>query len=355
MNRLDQPVERASWLFDSMHFTYSAYQGWFCLLRTRILSALAGLPVKVTASASSRAAYTRDQHMSETEENQPQSTPVASSPVRRMRQGAVIPIGGAEEKERPDGGDVLPRFVELAGGKRARIAVLPTASETPEEIGENYVKVFGELGAKAVDVVEIKQREDSNSEPVLQVLQEASGIFITGGAQARLVSLLTGTLAMECIRNRNAEGVVVAGTSAGASILAAHMMVGGTGLAGKSGSAAARKGLVELSAGFGLLQDVIIDQHFSQRGRMGRLLSVFAANPGLLGIGLDEDTAVVIDREGCLEVMGSGMVTIIDGRNAISDYYEREIGDVLTVAESHLFALGPGRRFDMNIRHVIMD
>ena len=166
---------------------------------------------------------------------------------------------------------------------------------------------------------------------------------------------MAGTLAMECIRLRNADGVVVAGTSAGASIVASHLMSGGTGLVGNSGSAAARKGMVELVAGFGLLQDIIVDQHFSQWGRMGRLLSVYAANPGILSIGLDEDTAVVIDREGILEVLGSGMVTIVDGRNAVSDYYEREVGEVLTVVDSHLFVLGPGRRFDLNTRRPIMN
>ena len=106
--------------------------------------------------------------------------------------------------------------------------------------------------------------------------------------------------------------------------------------------------MVELVAGFGLLQDVIVDQHFSQRGRMGRLLAVFAANPGLLGIGLDEDTAVLIDREGILEVLGSNMVTIVDGRDATSDYYEREVGEVLTVVRSSLHVLGPGRHFNLS-------
>ncbi len=185
------------------------------------------------------------------------------------------------------------------------------------------------------------------------LLRNATGIYITGGDQARLVALLAGTLVMECIRLRNADGVVVAGTSAGASILPAHLMAGGTGLAGDSSDAAARKGMVELVAGFGLLQDVIVDQHFSQRGRMGRLLATFAANPGLLGIGLDEDTAVLIDREGVLEVLGSNMVTIVDGRDATSDYYEREIGDVLTVVRSSLNVLGPGRKFDLNRRQPI--
>lgn len=147
---------------------------------------------------------------------------------------------------------------------------------------------------------------------------------------------------------------MVGGTSAGASILASHMMLGGTGLAGNSGDAAARKHMVEMSAGFGLLEDVIIDQHFSERGRMGRLLSIFAANPGLLSIGLDDDTAVVID-DGMLEVVGTGMVTVIDGRDARSDYFERELGEVLTVADSHLSVMGPGRKFDMTTRSPIMD
>lgn len=292
--------------------------------------------------------------MSQPEEHE-LSAPVASAPSRRVTQGPVMPIGGGEEREHHDDKEVLRRFVELAGGKAAKIVVIPTASEIPEEIAPEYIEVFNALGARSVAVLEVKAREDANGNASLELLEGASGIFITGGAQSRLVSLLAGTLTMECIRTRNADGVVVAGTSAGASILASHLMVGGTGLAGKSGSAAARKGMVELAAGFGLLQDIIVDQHFSERGRMGRLLSIYAANPGLLSVGLDEDTAVVIDREGMLEVMGSGMVTIVNGRNASSDYYEREIGEVLTVVNSHLFVLGPGRRFNLDTRQPVMD
>ncbi len=290
-----------------------------------------------------------------TDENHELSPPVASNPSRRVNQGPVMPIGGGEEKDGGGRKEVLQRFLDLAGGKKARIVVVPTASETPEEMSQQYIDVFGELGAKSTEVLDVRERQDANSDASIQLLQGATGIFITGGAQSRLVALMAGTLAMECIRLRNAEGIVVAGTSAGASIVASHLMSGGTGLAGNSGSAAARKGMVELAAGFGLLQDIIVDQHFSQRGRLGRLLSVYAANPGLLSIGLDEDTAVVIDREGMLEVLGSGMVTIVDGRNAVSDYYEREIGEVLTVVDSHLFVLGPGRRFDLNARCAIMD
>jgi cyanophycinase len=259
-----------------------------------------------------------------------------------------MPIGGAEERE--PGGEILERFLALAGGDNARIAVIPTASGEPQESGERYVKLFTKMGAASADWLRVERRSDANADPAIALLAQATGIFVTGGGQARLVEMLGGTRVMECIRERNAEGVVVAGTSAGASIVAGHALVGGSGVGGDSGDAAARKGMVELAAGWGLLQDVIIDQHFSQRGRLGRLLAAFAANPGLIGIGLDEDTAVHIERDGSLETLGSGMVTIVDGREAISDYFERAPGEVLTVARSSLHVLGPGRRFNLVTR-----
>ena len=281
---------------------------------------------------------------------EPSATPVASAPVRQSGQGPVLPIGGAEERE--PGGEILERFVALAGGDGARIAVIPTASGEAQESGERYVKLFGRMGAASADWLRVATRDDANADAALELLEQATGIFVTGGDQARLIELLTGTRVMECIRERNAEGVVVAGTSAGASIVAGHALVGGSGLT-PSSDAAARKGMVELSAGWGLLQDLVIDQHFSQRGRLGRLLSAFAANPGLLGVGLDEDTAAQIDRDGILETLGSGMVTIVDGREAISDYFERQPGEVLTVARSSLHVLGPGRRFNLSTRQPV--
>ena len=282
---------------------------------------------------------------------EPSATPVASAPVRQSGQGPVLPIGGAEERE--PGGEILERFVALAGGDGARIAVIPTASGEAQESGERYVKLFGRMGVASADWLRVATRDDANADGSLELLRGATGIFVTGGSQARLVELLTGTRAMECIRERNAEGVIVAGTSAGASIVAGHALVGGSGIGGDSGDAAARKGMVELATGWGLLQDLVIDQHFSQRGRLGRLLAAFAANPGLLGIGLDEDTAAQIDRDGILETLGSGMVTIVDGREAISDYFERQPGEVLTVARSSLHVLGPGRRFNLSTRQPV--
>jgi cyanophycinase len=279
------------------------------------------------------------------------SAPVAAAPSRRVSQGPVMPIGGAEETE--PGGEILERFVELAGGKKAHIAIIPTASDDPQRSGEGYATLFRELGVKEADWLRVEWREDANAEEALSLLMAASGIYITGGDQARLVRLLVGTLVMECIRMRNAGGVIVAGTSAGASILSALMMAGGTGVGGNSNGSAARKGMIDVVAGFGLLQDIIIDQHFSQRGRMGRLLSVFAGTPGLIGIGLDEDTAVLIDREGMLEALGSNMVTIVDGRATLSDYFDREEGEILTITGSSLHVLAGGRHFDLNTRRVI--
>ena len=279
------------------------------------------------------------------------SVPVASAPSRRVTQGPVMPIGGAEETE--PGGQILERFVDLAGGKKARIAIIPTASDDPQRSGDGYATLFREMGAGEADWLRVERREDANAEPAIALLREATGIYITGGDQARLVRLLVGTLVMECVRMRNADGVIVAGTSAGASILSALMMAGGTGVGGNSNGSAARKGMVDVVAGFGLLQDIIVDQHFSQRGRMGRLLSVFAGTPGLIGIGLDEDTAVLINREGTLEVLGSNMVTIVDGRNTISDYFDRQDGEVLTIAGSSLHALAGGRLFDVDAREAV--
>lgn len=285
--------------------------------------------------------------------SRPQRT--ITQPDRSICQGPVMPIGGAEEKDgHGEGESILNRFIALAGGNNAVIAIIPTASEDADEAGQRYVDAFGKLGAKEADWLRVSQREDANGDDAVRFIERATGIFITGGDQKTLVELLAGTRVMECIRECNAQGVVVAGTSAGASILPALMMSGGTGVGGNSNDAAARKGMVEFVAGFGLLQDIIVDQHFSERGRMGRLLTAFAASPGLLGIGLDEDTAVLIDREGTLEVLGSGMVTIVDGRDTISDYFERAPGEVLTITRSSLHILAPGRQFDLNIRQAIL-
>jgi cyanophycinase len=220
-----------------------------------------------------------------------------------VSRGYVIPIGGAEEKIRNR--QVLRRFVELCGGDRARIAVIPTASQL-EETGENYTRVFKDLGAR-VRSLPFEQRADAEREEWLRKLERADGVFFTGGNQLRLSTTLGGTVVADLLRRRNREeGLHVAGTSAGASFLSEHMIAGGD-----EGSTP-RSGKVTLSPGLGVTRLAIIDQHFRQRDRLGRLLAAVAYNPRLIGVGLDEDTAAFIDPNDVLEVVGSGGITIVD-------------------------------------------
>jgi cyanophycinase len=217
--------------------------------------------------------------------------------------GYIVPIGGAEEKIR--GQAILQEFVDLCGGSRAKIAVIPTASQL-DDIGDQYEEVFLELGAKRVRTFPFREREDCSREDLLEKLREANGIFLTGGNQLRLSTTLGGTPAARMLRHLNAHGVPVAGTSAGAAFLSEHMIAFG------DEGPSPRADIVTLAPGLGLTNQVIIDQHFRQRGRLGRLLSALAYNPFAIGLGLDEDTAAFIGPDDVVEVHGSDAITIVD-------------------------------------------
>jgi cyanophycinase len=219
--------------------------------------------------------------------------------------GWIVPIGGAENKENDR--RVLARFVEVSGGAAADIVVIPTASRV-HETGPRYETLFRELGAARVSVMDFDTRRDCQEPNRLGRLEEASGIFFTGGNQLRLTTLLGGTPVATVIRRRNAAGVTVGGTSAGASILSEHMIA-----FGDEGSSVI-SGSVRLAPGLGLTNRFVIDQHFRQRDRLGRLITALAYNPFAVGIGLDEDTAVFIGPDETLEVEGSGGVTIVDAK-----------------------------------------
>ncbi|HWU71623.1 MAG TPA: cyanophycinase [Pseudoxanthomonas sp.] len=217
--------------------------------------------------------------------------------------GWIVPIGGAENKgESPS---ILQRFVEISGGDSAEILVIPTASQLAET-GPRYQRLFGELGARRVDVLDFDTRRDCQESNRLDRIERASGIFFTGGNQLRLSTILGGTPAAKLIRERNAAGITVGGTSAGASILSEHMI--GFGKEGSSPQADS----VRLAPGLGLTNRFVIDQHFRQRDRLGRLVAALAYNPFAIGIGLDEDTAAFIGPDNTLEVEGSGAVTVVD-------------------------------------------
>ena len=217
--------------------------------------------------------------------------------------GWIVPIGGAENKENDP--RILQRFIDVSGGPDADIVVIPTASQL-HETGHRYEQVFRGLGARRVSVMDFDTRRDCQEPSRLERLEQASGIFFTGGNQLRLTTLLGGTPVAKLIRSRNAHGVTVGGTSAGASILSEHMIAFGD----EGGSAIS--GSVRLAPGLGLTNRFVIDQHFRERDRFGRLLTALAYNPFAVGVGLDEDTAAFIGPTNLLEVEGTGGVTVVD-------------------------------------------
>lgn len=230
----------------------------------------------------------------------------ASKVAQGQQRGWIIPIGGAEDKENAPA--ILRRFVQLAGGDQADIVVIPTASQL-RATGPRYERIFADLGAARVTALDFDTRRDCEEPSRLSRLQQATGVFFTGGNQLRLSTLLGGTAIAKAVRVMNAAGVPVAGTSAGAAFISEHMIA-----FGDEGSTP-MAGSVRLAAGLGLTNRFIIDQHFRQRDRLGRLLTALAYNPFAVGIGLDEDTAAFIGPDETVEVEGSGGVMIVDAND----------------------------------------
>jgi len=258
--------------------------------------------------------------------------------------GFIIPIGGAEEKlHNPE---ILESFVEVCGGRSARIAIIPTASEL-EDTGRNYEKLFRKLGIKHACVLQMLMRKDCHSQKFLDYIERAQGVFMTGGNQLRLSTTLGGTPVAQMIRRRNAAGMHVAGTSAGAAFMSEHMIAGGD--EGNTPSS----DMVTMAPGLGL---TIIDQHFRGRGRLGRLLTALAYNPFAVGIGLDEDTAAFIKPGDCLEVVGKGGITIIDPTNLSYSSMDRaQRGEPVSLIDAKLHILIAGGRFEIASREAFAE
>lgn len=256
--------------------------------------------------------------------------------------GWIIPIGGAENKENDR--RILERFVRASGGEQADIVVIPTASRM-HETGPRYEQIFRDIGAPRVTVMDFDTRRDCQEAGRLKRIEAATGIFFTGGNQLRLTTLLGGTPVAKLIRIQNAHGVTVGGTSAGASILSEHMIA-----SGDEGSAMIA-GSVRLAPGLGLTNRFIIDQHFRQRDRLGRLLTALAYNPFAVGIGLDEDTAAFIGPDETVEIEGSGGVTIVDGSQvSYSSIGQIADGQAVCVLGLQVHVLVAGATFNMHTR-----
>jgi cyanophycinase len=259
--------------------------------------------------------------------------------------GTLCVVGGAEDRvgERV----VLREFVRLAGGAGARIAVVATASSLGPEIHETYDEVFRSLGAAATTPLRPQTRDEADDPALSEALDGVDGVFMTGGNQLILAAVVAGTRFGDAIRAAYERGAVVGGTSAGASAVSEHMVA-----FGDEGDTP-RQGTTGLAVGLGLLPGVVIDQHFDQRTRYGRLLSLVARSPSLLGVGLDEDTAAVIRGGRLLEVVGSGCVFIADGSAVVTDAPLAELGAPLLVSGAVVHTLPSGARFDLRDRRLV--
>lgn len=253
--------------------------------------------------------------------------------------GALVIIGGAEDRE----GDcvVLREFVRLAGGMKAHIAVMTAATSMPEEVGEDYIRIFERLGAELVEVVDTRDRDDSRREDSIRVIEQATGIFFTGGDQSKIVDFIKGTPLDNAIHKRHKAGAVIGGTSAGAAMMPDEMIVGGASVSNPSVDA------VTMGPGMGFLPGIVVDQHFAQRGRLGRLLAALVLQPAVLGLGIDEDTGIIVKGDE-FEVIGSGAVTVVDESDATYNNLAELLKDeAIALCNVKLHILPHGYRFNL--------
>ena len=256
--------------------------------------------------------------------------------------GTLIIIGGAEDKYNER--HILRRFLAMSGGPEARILIVPVASEFPEVAAHVYSGVFEALGAASVEALHIANRGEA-LDIAPDILEGVTGVFISGGDQARLSEKLGGTPFATALKQRaTGNGLVLAGSSAGAAGMSTSMIVRG------KPTPAPQAGSIRLSPGLGILQSVVIDQHFTQRHRLSRLISAVSYNPENLGIGIDEDTAIVL-HDGLLEVIGNGTVTIVDGSGVTySDMAENSATSAFALCDLKLHILNSNLRFDLKSR-----
>ena len=270
--------------------------------------------------------------------------------------GTLIPIGGNEDKgfeenemytmEFIDEG-ILFHVVNEAGGKNAKIVVIPTASSIPVEVGENYLDAFSKLGCNNVTVLDIRSQEDSEKQELIDLIKSADCIMFSGGDQSKITNRIGGTTIHNILmeRYKNDAGFVIAGTSAGAMAMTNEMIAGG------SPREAFIKGAVTMYNGLGLIPEVIIDTHFIQRGRFGRVSEAVAKFPKLVGFGLAEDTGMIIKNGNDCTVIGSGMVIVFDGSSLIHNNEKLlEEGTPMTMTNLTVHVLSNGDQYDIKNR-----
>ncbi|MEV4132531.1 cyanophycinase [Dactylosporangium sp. NPDC049742] len=259
--------------------------------------------------------------------------------------GKLLVIGGAESHDAGDDA-ILERFVLLAGGSEAHLVVIATASECPEQREKEYTDVFHRLGAGRVTPLRLDERDDSNSDLAVSVIEHATGVFFTGGDQLRITTVVGGSKVDTAMHARLAEGMILAGTSAGAAMMSSTMILGGS-------IASVSTDSVRTGPGMEFLPGVLIDMHFAQRGRLNRLLSAVAMFPHELGLGIDENTAILVEGD-VFEVLGAGTVTVIDaGQARTISATMSEVGGPIALCGAQLHVLPAGWRFNLTERAAI--
>lgn len=259
--------------------------------------------------------------------------------------GHLIIIGGAEDKI---GESIILKLAPQMMSDDDILTILTTATEKPQEVGSDYQKVFERIGVKHIQLSNINTRDDANDNSMCERIRNSKCIFMTGGDQLRITSILGGTKAYDELIKLYNRGGIIMGTSAGASVMSSTMVVQG------NDNEPARKCTLKMAPGLGFLNDTIIDQHFDQRGRFGRLLCGVAENPHVLGVGIDEDTAIRISPDMHFEVFGSNAVTIIDGSSIKStNVSELNPNEILAIVGVTVHTLPTGYGFDMRSKEVL--
>lgn len=254
--------------------------------------------------------------------------------------GNLIIIGGAEDKEGKK--EILKKVCDCINKDKDMLLIATVATEYPKESEAKYREAFSKLGVKNINVLDISCREDSYYEKNINLVKEAKLVFFTGGDQLRITSLIGGSPVFNELKSLIDRGIYVVGTSAGASVMSDTMIVEG------EDKEDPKKSIINMAPGLGFINNVIIDQHFIQRGRIGRLLAGVAQNPQVLGIGIDENTAIIANKDGNIEIIGEGAVYFIDGSEiTYSNVSEQNNNEILSIFNIRIHVLKEGNRFSL--------
>ena len=258
-----------------------------------------------------------------------------------LTKNAILVIGGAEDKVH--GKEILQTFFHRSGGSDAIIGIVPCASREPSLIGDRYYRIFSDMGARKIKILDVRDRSGADDSSYLDFVEECTGIFLTGGDQLRLCGLLADTTLMNrIVEKAQKREISLAGTSAGAAVMGHHMISGG------SSAESPNRALVDMAMGLGIIPEVLVDQHFYNRNRLARLLSAISGHPELLGIGIDEDTCAMFESDGTIEVIGKGVVTIVDARDmTYTNKSQVQGSEPLSMHNLKLHILGYGDRYNL--------